>query len=155
MSDDETVDELIEQLKTNKKQLNDMSKLELNKENLEHFLLQHSGLLISNSVKFVDDIKDYVAASPTPEDVDALAKLIQASSAALDSLAKMHISNEKNKTVKEVKQMDIDSRQQLQDTNINKKILINREELINELLKNADIIDADVKDITQLETEHN
>jgi len=141
-TNNDAVQDLINQLQMTTKQNKEMTKLDLNRDTLEHFLLHHSGLLISNSVKFVDDVKDYIGGTPTPEEMESLAKLITASSAAIESLNKIFISNERNKTAKDIKQMDIESKKELQDENNKTKLLLNREELMKQLLNNAEIIDV-------------
>lgn len=151
MSDDEnsSVDDLIQQLQTTVQVSRDIQKDEfkLDKENLEDFLLQNSGKLIKSSVDFVDEVKQFITSAPDSRDLEALSKLVGASAAAIETLNKMHIADAKNKTTKEIKQMDIDSKKELQDSSNETKLLVNREELLKRLVDSAEIIDAEIQNI--------
>ncbi len=115
----------------------------LSKEDLEKFLLNNSGKLVKDSLELIDDIGQYVSAAPDSRDVEALAKLVGASATALDNLNKLHIANQKNKTTVDVKQMDIESKKALQVTDQQHKLLLNREELLNKLIKSAEVIEIE------------
>ena len=64
--------------------------------------------------------------------------------AAIETLNKIHISDQKAKSTKELKIMDIESKQALQQQDTETKLLLNREELMKQLIGDAQIIDADV-----------
>ena len=110
-------------------------------------ILNNTGKLIKDSMSYIDEIGEYVSAAPDSRDVEALAKLISSSSTALDSLQKMHISNEKNKNAVFIKTLDIESKKVLQQTDQDHKLLLNREELMSKLILEADIVE-DVESIT-------
>jgi|TARA_X000001316_G_C921217_1_gene35542 poly-D-alanine transfer protein DltD len=144
---EDVVGDLLEQLKGTTKVKRDLeeSNLNLSKENLEDFLLQYSGKLIKGSVDYVEDVKQFITSAPDSKDLEALSKLVGASAAAIESLNKIHISNKSNENKKEIKQMDIESKRELQ--NNNNQLLgltLNREELLKKLLNDAEIIDAEV-----------
>jgi hypothetical protein len=119
----------------------------LDKDDIEAFILNNTGKLIKDSMSYIDEIGEYVSAAPDSRDVEALAKLISSSSTALDSLQKMHISNEKNKNAVFIKTLDIESKKVLQQTDQDHKLLLNREELMSKLILEADIVE-DVESIT-------
>lgn len=147
MSDDNSsVNDLINQLQSNTSLSKNIEKedFKLSKEELEEFLLNNSGKLIKSSVDFVDDVKQFITSAPDAKDLEALSKLVGASAAAIETLNKIHISDERNKAAKEIKTMDIESKKQLQDSENNNKLLLNREELMKQLLSKADVIDAEV-----------
>lgn len=146
---DDAVDDLISQLQGNVQVARDIETKEefkLNKEELEDFLLQHSGKLIKGSVDFVDDVKQFITSAPDAKDLEAFSKLVGASAAAIESLNKILMSNKKIEATEKLKIMDIESKKQLQDSDNEAKLLLNREELMKQLLDNAQIIDADVTD---------
>ena len=60
--------------------------------------------------------------------------MVGAAAAAIETLNKIHISDQKNKSSKELKIMDIESKQALQQQDVENKLLINREELIKNLI---------------------
>ena len=148
-SDNSSVDDLIQQLQTTTQVSRDIQKedFKLNKENLVDFLLQHSGKLIKSSVDFVDEVKQFITSAPDSRDLEALSKLVGASAAAIETLNKMHIADEKNKASKEIKQMDIESKKALQDSSNETKLLVNREDLLKKLIDSADVIEAQIEEI--------
>ena len=146
---DDAVDVLISQLQGNVQVARDIETIEefkLNKDELEDFLLQHSGKLIKGSVDFVDDVKQFITSAPDAKDLEAFSKLVGASAAAIESLNKILMSNKKIEATEKLKIMDIESKKQLQDSDNEAKLLLNREELMKQLRDNAQIIDADVSD---------
>ena len=106
---------------------------ELDKERLEEFIIKNSGKLITKTLDIVDDVQMYISSAPEAKDVTALAELLKAASASIEALNKVYTSIEKNKTVKEVKQMDIDSREKI-NIQDNATFLLSRKEIMQELI---------------------
>ena len=151
MSDDvdSVVDDLLSQLKGvgNVKKTLEKDEFNLDKEDLEEVLLQYSGKLIKGSVEYVEDVKQFITSAPDSKDLEALSKLVSASAQAIESLNKILISNQSNKTKHQLKLMDIESRKQLEEQkNEQLGLTINREELLKKLLDDAKMIDAEVTD---------
>ena len=110
---------------------------ELTKEKLEEFIIKNSGKLIKRSLDIIDDVQAYISSAPDAKDVAAFAELLKASSASMESLNKIYISLEKNKTTKDIKQMDIESKEK-QNTQDNITHLLSRKEIMKELMGKAD-----------------
>jgi|TARA_R110000824_G_scaffold31867_6_gene103351 hypothetical protein len=149
MDDDMTdsIDDLLSELQSSTHIARDVEKqddFKLDKEDLENFLLQYSGKLIKGSVDYVEDVKQFITSAPDARDVESLSKLVGAAAAAIETLNKIHISDQKAKSTKELKIMDIESKQALQQQDTETKLLLNREELMKQLIGDAQIIDADV-----------
>lgn len=106
---------------------------ELTKEKLEEFIIKNSGKLIMKSLDIIDDVQAYISSAPDAKDVAAFAELLKASSASMESLNKIYISLEKNKTTKDIKQMDIESKEK-QNTQDNITHLLSRKEIMKELM---------------------
>ena len=145
------VSNFIDELQNNSN-TRDEKEFVLNKEDLEQFLLNKSGKLIKNSLDYIQEIGNYITSAPDSKDIEALAKLIGTSASAVESLNKIHINDEKNKTAKNIKEMDIESKKQLQQSD-HAVLLLNREELLNKLLDNAketegEVIDASYEVVT-------
>ena len=146
MSDDidKIVDDLVGQFKSTKEVQKKKDELELTDETLKQFLYQYSGKLIKDSVEVVDDIKDFVTAAPDSRDLEALSKLIGASAAAIETLNKRQISDEKNKTQTNIKAMDIQAKKELTLQKAEEHVLtMNREELIDRLVSKAKTIEIE------------
>ena len=145
--DNPDVNDLLDALKV-KSDIRDVNrdsnkeKFSLSKDNLEEFILNNAGKLINDSMGYIEDIGQYVSAAPDSRDVEALAKLVSSSAAALDSLQKIHIADERNKTAFGIKTLDIESKKALQSNDHENKLLLNREELMANLLKDANVIDV-------------
>ena len=144
-----TVDELLGQLQqppvVPKPQPNEIN---LEGENLEKFLLQHSGRLVKGSVEFVEDLQNYIAGAPEAADVEALSKLVASSAAAIESLNKILINNKMTASKILLKNMDIESKKKLQEIDLQGKLLMNREELLKKLIDDAKIVDVAVTELS-------
>lgn len=119
---------------------------ELDKEKLEEFIIKNSGKLIVKTLDIVDDVQMYISSAPEAKDVTALAELLKAASSSIEALNKVYTSIEKNKTVKEVKQMDIDSREKI-NTQDNATFLLSRKEIMQELIGKSKEDDSKVVDV--------
>jgi len=145
---DDALNQLVDQLQNNtitkpapKEELN------IDKDNLEKFLLQYSGKLVKGSVEFVDDIKTYISSAPDAKEIAAVAELIASSASAIESLNKILISNKQHESKVALKNMDIESKKQLQQIDMQGKFLMNREELLKKLLDDAKIINVETKEL--------
>ena len=139
------VDDLISQLKgasvVRKELEND--EFNLDKEELEKFLLNYSGKLIKGTVDYVEEVKQFITSAPDSKDVDALSKLVGASASAIESLNKILLQDKANEAKIQVKQMDIESKKELQDKNNDRLgLTINRETLLKQLIDDAKIIEV-------------
>jgi hypothetical protein len=142
---DIVVDDLLSQLKGASVARKELEKDEFNldKEELEKFLLNYSGKLIKGTVDYVEEVKQFITSAPDSKDVDALSKLVGASASAIESLNKILLQDKANEAKIQVKQMDIESKKELQDkSNERLGLSINREELLKQLIDNAELIDA-------------
>ena len=75
--------------------------------------------------------------------MDALSKLVGASASAIESLNKILLQDKANEAKIQVKQMDIESKKELQDSSERLGLSINREELLKQLIKDAKVIDVE------------
>jgi len=146
--DDINPADLISQLKTlpkdNKKMLQVAdSSPELAKEDVEDFIIQKSSKLIQESLELIDNMKEVVHHMPEAENVSSLAELIKASTGAIDTLNKLVVQDKKSNTTIKAKKLDIESKKQLQTSDQQHKLLLSREEVIERLIKKADVIDVD------------
>ena len=141
---DEAVNDIISQLKQNNKVSRaPIDESVLDKEDLEDFLIQNSGKLIKKSLSIVDNVNDYISSAPENRDVAALAEVIKATSASIDTLQKLHSSNERNETQKEVKKMDVESKERLNIADNQTRMLLSRDDIMKALIdKDDDVIDV-------------
>jgi len=143
---DIVVDDLLSQLKSASVARKELEKDEFNldKEELEKFLLNYSGKLIKGTVDYVEEVKQFITSAPDAKDVDALSKLVGASASAIESLNKILLQDKANEAKIQVKQMDIESKRELQDkSNERIGLTINREELLKQLIDDAKVIEVE------------
>ena len=141
---DEAVNDIISQLKGTANVSNQrQEEVDLTKDQLEEFIIKSSGKLVTRSLNLVDEVREYVASAPESRDVSSLAELINATVGAVESLNKIHISDERNKTQVKVKQMDIDSKERINITDNKTKILLSREDIMKALIdRDEGIVDV-------------
>jgi len=142
---DLVVDDLLSQLKGASAASKELNKEEfkLDKEELESFLLNYSGKLIKGTVDYVEEVKQFITSAPDSRDVDALSKLVGASASAIESLNKILLQDKANEAKIHVKELDIQSKKELQEkSNERLGLTINREELLKQLVDDAKIIEV-------------
>ena len=141
---DEAVNDIITQLKGSKEAVREKRKdVHIDKENLEEFIMKSSGKLVSKSLEIVDNVNDYISSAPENRDVAALAEVIKATAGSIDTLQKLHSSNERNETQKEVKKMDVESKERISIVDNQTKVLLSREDIMLALVdKDDDVIDV-------------
>ena len=146
-SDDLEIDSLIGQLKDTtsfiKKTEKKKEKFNLDKDDLEQFILNSSGKLINDSLHVIDDMREFVESAPDAETITSLAALMKASTDAIDTLNKVLIQDKKSATQVGVKQMDIEAKKELADNSSKKVNTLTREEVFQKLLDDAKVIDIE------------
>jgi len=148
------IGDLVDQLKNAEKYLKKPEKAEeefnLDPEELEKFILNNAGKLVKKSIDMVDEVKQYVETAPESRDVSSLSQLINASSSAIETLSKILVQNKRDKTQKEVKQMDIDGKKQLMQGEFNAKVMLSRDDVMKELFAK---VEKEEKDITPTQSQ--
>tara|TARA_R110002020_G_scaffold116080_5_gene266282 strand:- start:673 stop:1116 length:444 start_codon:yes stop_codon:yes gene_type:complete len=141
---DEAVNDIITQIKGSKEAVREKRKdVHIDKENLEEFIMKSSGKLVSKSLEIVDNVNDYISSAPENRDVAALAEVIKATAGSIDTLQKLHSSNERNETQKEVKKMDVQSKERISFVDNQTKVLLSREDIMDALVdRDGDVIDV-------------
>lgn len=143
-SEGEQVDSLIEQLRNTRELMNSpLPPLpELKKENAEDFVVQKASELVIESLDLVRHLKSQTAAAADAEGIEALAKLVSATSTALEALNKIVVQDKKLKGAKEIKKIEIEAKQEEKpDLNSQLTVTGTREEIFKLVLKEAEIID--------------
>lgn len=157
--DDLNPDDLISQLKslpTDSKKLERAaaSHPEVNREDLEDFVIQKSSQLIQDSLEMIDNMKEVVHHLPEAENMSALSELVKASTGALETLNKIVIQDKKSNTTIKTKKMDIESKKELQHSDQTHALTMSREEIIAKLIndsKNVINVESQVTDNDKIE----
>jgi hypothetical protein len=147
MADEEldgAVNDIIAQIKGNNSTVREKREdITIDKDNLEEFIMNSSGKLVKKSLELVDNVNDYISTAPENRDVAALAEVIKATAGSIDTLQKLHSSNERNETQKEVKKMDVESKERINITDNQTRVLLSREDIMQALVdRDDDVIDV-------------
>jgi hypothetical protein len=92
----------------------------------------------------VATVKDFIISAPNAEDVEALAGLIKAASSAIDSLNHLTVADKRSNTSIKLKEMDISSKRELQQSDNTQRLLTTREEIFKMLTDKAKPIEAEI-----------
>ena len=146
--DDINPDDLISQLKAIPAVSNKISRAveqrpDLDKEEIENFVIQNSAKLIQDSLELIDNMKEVVHHMPEAENMSALSELVKASTGAIDTLNKIVLQDKKSNTTLKAKEMDIDSKKELQQSDQKHSLTMSREEVIANLLNHKDVINVE------------
>lgn len=148
--DEEIINDLLGQLKQNSsfnnKAMKNHEHFDLPKEELEKFILNTSGRLVKDSLDMIEVVKERVASAAEPEDVASLSELFKASTSTIEALNKVLLQDKKTMTTLTVKQMDIDSKKELAENETKSRMLASREEMMDQLIKDAKLIDVTEED---------
>lgn len=113
---------------------------EIDESNISDYIIKSSVKIIEHTNTIINELKNNLG---TADQVAAMAELVNAVNKAVDNINKINIQNKKDKTAKEVKTMDIESRKQLESgkkpstTNI---IVATRNEIMKQLINQVDEI---------------
>jgi len=97
----------------------------------------------------IDNMKEVVFHVPDADNVSSLAELVKASTGAIETLNKLVTQDKKSKTQLQVKQLDIQSKQMLQNSEQEHKLKISREEVLKKLINGKDVINVDAKELPE------
>ena len=138
---DRDVDNIISQIKNQGKTLKkvEREKPNLQKEDLEKFVIDNASLIIDDSIEMIQALKIDVIAGADPKMVESISELLKATTSAIESLSKLKLSDDKIKAQKEIKQMDIDSKENGGNIENSSQggVFISREELLSKLLNHS------------------
>jgi len=108
----------------------------LTDENVGDFVLKKSEELVNQSIETVKELQTLVVGTLDVKTMLAYAELLKAATGAIDTLNSLNIEKKKQAAAKELKQMDIDSRQKAIETkkpNNTVNIIATRDEIIKML----------------------
>lgn len=132
---DDEVNDIISQIKNQSKDIKRVEKEKdpLKKEDMEEFILKHASAVVQDAVEIVGELKLEIMAGADAKLLEAYSEMLRATTSAIDSLAKLKLSDDKIKASKEITQMNIDAKQTTDDET-KKGFLLSREEVIKALM---------------------
>ena len=142
---DDEVNDIISQIKNQSKILKKPETIvpDLTKEGLEDFVIKNAAKTVQMSVEMMEQLKTEVMAGADSKLIESVSELVKATTSAIDSLSKLKIAEDKNKTQKEITQMNIDAKTSKNDEeNDVPKLVFTR----NDILKLLEKKDDDKKD---------
>ena len=145
----EKLKEQVDSVKAKSKELNQESNT-LNRDNLEKFILEKTGMLVTEGLDTIKELKSIFVSNPNAEEIDSLAQAFKAVSGALSVLKDIQVSNSKINNNKELKEMDIKAKKEMLQNKVDSdtpKLLFTREEIIKSLIAKSDIIEAEFEQV--------
>ena len=137
---DNAVDDILSQLSTQHHSITRQKRTEEEPpavEDLEEFLIQKTAKLINTTLDAVDNVKDYISSAPENKDVASLAELMRSANSAIETMQKVHSNRANNEARKDIKQMDIDSKKELNVMDNTAKLVMSREEIMKAMLEDS------------------
>jgi hypothetical protein len=147
-----TVNELTEKLKEQVDSVQKQNKVycsesnKLKREDLEKFLLEKTGDMVSEGLDAIKELKNIFVSNPNAEEIEALASAFRAVSSGLSVLKDIQISNSKIENNKELKEMEIKAKKELKELkkeDDQAKIMLTRDEVFKKLLEKSEVIDVE------------
>lgn len=137
---DNAVDDIITQLSTQNHSVtkNKQSAEVPDVNELEEYLVKTTARLIDTTLDAVDNVKDYISSAPENRDVASLAELMRSANSAIETMQKIHANKENIQARKDVKQMDIDAKKELNIMDNTTKLVMSREEVLKALTDGED-----------------
>lgn len=107
-------------------------------DELEEYLVKTTARLIDTTLDAVDNVKNYISSAPENRDVASLAELMRSANSAIETMQKIHANKENIQARKDVKQMDIDAKKELNIMDNTTKLVMSREEVLKALTSGED-----------------
>lgn len=135
---DQDINNIISQIKNQGKTIKNIERErpELQKEDLERFIIDNAASVVADSIEMVQGLKQDVLAGGDSKLVEATAELVKAVTGAIDALSKLKLSDDKLKSQRDLKKMDIESKT-ISDNDFGGQsgVFISREDLLKHLLE--------------------
>lgn len=142
---DDITDSIVSQLKnTITPNLAEPTISNIDKNNIEQYIVDKSATLVDQAMTVVASLKDYVAiGGADAKEISAFAEVVNAATSALESLNKLHTAKERSKTAIELKEMDIKAKLDIAAQDNTTRLVLGREELMKRLLEDSNAIDIE------------
>ena len=82
--------------------------------------MKNSKELVVNGIDAINEIKQTVLLNPQSDEVEALAEIFKGVSTVMNILKDIQITKMKSKATREIKQMDIESKKEIEELKSNK-----------------------------------
>ena len=138
MESNNEIDAIVEQLRADSVPSNnqiDPSETPLpdvNDDNMNEYVIKKATENIEASLDAVNSLKDIVITGQNPQEIAALASLINATTKALDSLNKINMQNKQIKNNIEIKQMEVSIAKNIKPPTTN-VLIATRDEIMSKL----------------------
>lgn len=117
-------------------------------ENLSEKIISETNNMIDITRTALEAVLDEVNTTPNDAElIESASKLIQAQAGLVDALSKLHLNREKHKQQVELTQMRIDADTKINTDNNTTKMLLSREMIMSQLMKEAKQIEPGSIDV--------
>lgn len=138
--DQDTIDSLmaeINSMPSTETDIIESPKVELNKEDLEQFILNSSANTVESIRKRIEFLFNNMECSPDPEMISSISNLINSQTSAIETLTKLHLNKEKLKQAMELEQFKQATKLQIVDKHLENRPVMTREDLMKQLFPQA------------------
>ena len=143
----EDIDNIIDALKEKNTEVKKEIRKSATKDNLEQYIIESASTVINEGLDLVKNLNVYLNAAPDAKDLSAYAELLNATSAAIETLNKIMVQDKKSDTLKDLKRMDHELKRDL--IGDAKDMLVGtREDMFKKLVKEANVIDVSSDETT-------
>ncbi len=123
----------------------------LTEDNLSDFVIKSAEELINTGLESVSDLKDYIVQGQNPDEIEALASLINSTNNTIESLNKILLLKKKSESAKELKIMELENRKEVaallpqnnivNNTNV---VVASRDEIFRKLIAPEKTVDVEI-----------
>ena len=138
MDSNNEIDAIVEQLRADSVPTNsqivpsEIPLPDVNDDNMNEYVIKKATENIEASLDAVNSLKDIVITGQNPQEIAALASLINATTKALDSLNKINMQNKQIKNNIEIKQMEVSAAKNIKPPTTN-VLIATRDEIMSKL----------------------
>jgi DNA-binding transcriptional MerR regulator len=138
--ENENIDEIVQKLKATNPEQNELSVPNVDDESVNRYVFEKSTELVESSLQAIQTIRDTIIQGVSPDEINALSSLINATNKALDTLNKINLQNKRDKTSERLKNLELAARKEMfakRIPNTTNVLIATREEIMKQIYSNG------------------
>lgn len=141
MNSEDNIDEIVQKLKCNSIVPSEETETPyVDDETVNRYVFEKSTELVESSLQAIQTIRDSVIQGVSPDEINALSSLINATNKALDTLNKINLQNKRDKTSEKIKNLELAARREMiakRIPNTTNVLIATREEIMKQIYPNS------------------
>lgn len=135
--DNDNIDKIVEKLKAGCTSSPEEQPLPaIDDESVNKYVFEKSTELVESSLQAIQTIRDSIIQGVSPDEINALSSLINATNKALDTLNKINLQNKRDKTSEKLKNLELAARKEMfakRIPNTTNVLIATREEIMKQI----------------------